>query len=180
MPIMKTLVVYESVFGNTHKVADAIGRGVAAVDSQGELAVLPVGEATAAATAGTDLLIVGGPTHVRGLSRGMTRSGAIHDAREAGHEDHLDPDAEGPGLRDWFDSLSASAGRAAAFDTRADVRMAGGAAKGIGKRLHRHGFTLVVEPEGFFIEGQDGPLRDGELERAEKWGNSAATAAMRG
>ena len=72
----------------------------------------------------TDLLIVGGPTNVRGLSRRMTRSGAIRDARESGHEDHLDPDAEGPGLRDWFDALSGWAVRAAAFDTRADMRMA--------------------------------------------------------
>jgi hypothetical protein len=177
---MRTLVVYESVFGNTHKVADAIGRGVAAADPQGELAVLPVSEATADVTAGTDLLIVGGPTHMRGLSREMTRGGAIRDARASEHEDTLDPDAEGPGLRDWFDMLSASGHRAAAFDTRADMRLAGGAAKGIAKRLRRHGFTLIADPEGFFIEGQDGPLRDGELQRAESWGSAAVTGARTG
>ena len=71
-----------------------------------------------------------------------SRDGA-KDMAAKDSELHLDPDAEGPGLRDWFDELpEGSNGRAAAFDTRvhASTLVTGQASKGIAKRLRRHGF----------------------------------------
>ena len=66
-----------------------------------------------------------------------------------------------------------TARKPATFDTRADGRPAltGSAARGIAKRLRKRGFELVVEPESFLVEDADGPLADGELERARDWGS---------
>jgi hypothetical protein len=165
---MKAVVVYESVFGNTHAIADAIGRGLASAGAQ--VTVIPVGAAEAAALEGADLLVTGGPTHAWSLSREMTRTGAVRDAREAGHADRLDPAADGPGLREWFDLLGEHPGlAAAAFDTRAEMRISGGAAPGIAKRLRKHGCRMVAVPAGFYVTGQDGPLKEGEEARAQTW-----------
>jgi hypothetical protein len=86
----------------------------------------------------------------------------------------VSPDTAGPGIRDWFIALpkGADGSLGAAFDTRADYRVAGGAASGIARRLRKHGYDLVAEPEGFVIERTGGPLRDGELDRARIWGGS--------
>ena len=94
----------------------------------------------------------------------------------AEHQVHLDPDAEGPGLRDWFDELrEGQLGRAAAFDTRvhATTLVTGQASKGIAKRLRRHGFDLVVEPESYFVD-KSNHLEPDEADRAEAWGRSLA------
>jgi hypothetical protein len=74
---------------------------------------------------------------------------------------------------DWFDGLPRPAGSAsaAAFDTRAGFRLAGGAAKGIAKRLRQHGYRILAA-EGYIITDSTGPLRDGEIERAREWGAS--------
>ncbi len=95
------------------------------------------------------------------------------DRGEGKHQGHgLEPDVEGPGLRDWFHGVP-KAGKGhhgAAFDTRGDYGpMVGGAARGIARRLGRHGYDLVVEPEGFIVEGDAGQLRAGERERARAW-----------
>ena len=67
---------------------------------------------------------------------------------------------------------------AAAFDTRIDKppALTGVAARGIAKRLGRRGWKLVAEPESFFVEDSEGPLADGELERAREWGKALAHA----
>jgi hypothetical protein len=74
---------------------------------------------------------------------------------------------------DWFHGLHTPAGssRAAAFDTRAGIRMAGGAAPGIVRRLRRHGYR-VLATEGYLIDDTQGPLHAGELDRAKDWGAS--------
>ncbi len=171
---MRAVVVYESVYGNTHAVAEAIGKGIGAADPSGEVQVMPVGSATPEVIAAADLVVVGGPTHARGMTRTMSRTGAVEKAKEQGREEILDPDAEGEGLREWFDALGQVAGTpATAFDTHGEpVLLAGGAARGIGKRLRKHGFTLVADPQGFVVEGMEGPMRDGELNKAEAWGHA--------
>jgi Flavodoxin len=175
---MDVAVVYESMFGMTHDVADAVAQGVAEARPDAQVVCLRVADATEDRLGTPDLLIVGGPTHLRGMSSGMTRKMATSieqkaDRGEGQHQGHgLEPDIEGPGLRDWFHRLP-KGGRghlAAAFDTRGDYgSMVGGAARGIGHRLERHGYELVVEPEGFVIEGEAGQLRAGERERARDW-----------
>ena len=112
---MKTAIVYESMYGNTHSVASEIA-GVAG--TFGEVVLVPVSKAVPGAVDGADLVIVGGPTHIHGLSRTMTRQGAVSDAAKRTDLD-LDSDAEGPGLRDWFERLGeVDHIPAAAFDTR--------------------------------------------------------------
>ena len=93
----------------------------------------------------------------------------------------MEEDAEGPGVREWFDGLSMveNGGRAAAFDTRLGSPMAGGAARGIARRLRKHGYQLVGDPEGFVVEDAYGPLRAGELERAKQWGAQLIRASSR-
>jgi hypothetical protein len=167
---MRAVVVYESMFGNTHTVADHIAAGLR---DRHEVTVVPVDEADADVLAGIDLLVVGGPTHVHGMSNRMSRSSAADMAAKPDSDLTLDPDAEGEGLRDWFHHLGKLHGvRAAAFDTRiASVApsMSGRASKGIARRLRRHGLELAAEPESFLVD-DDNHLVEGEDARATAWG----------
>jgi hypothetical protein len=116
------------------------------------------------------------------MSFSNSRKGAIQDAvtGKKGVTHAADPDAEGAGLRDWFHGLPRppKGSRAAAFDTRLASPMAGGAAKGIARRLHGHGYDIVVTPEGFIVEDAYGPVRAGELERARAWGDLLVTLSV--
>ncbi|HTT27398.1 MAG TPA: hypothetical protein VMG37_03240 [Solirubrobacteraceae bacterium] len=166
---MDAIVVYESVFGNTRTIAQAIAEGL------GSVPVLPVHEADKLGGA-VDLLVVGGPTHMHGLS--TTRSRRL--AAEGAHEDgagHIEPGiTEEPGLRAWLRDLPPDmAQRAAAFDTRLDKSpwLTGVAARGIARRLRRRGLE-VVATESFLVEDSEGPLGEGELDRARAWGAELA------
>ena len=77
--------------------------------------------------------------------------------------------------------------KVAAFDTRITeaevervrilaffVRIFGYAAKPIADRLQKRGGALVIPPEGFYVEGTEGPLQEGELERAAEWARQIA------
>jgi hypothetical protein len=181
---MKVLIVYESIFGNTHRVAEAIATGACGAGWRAVVECVPVGDARADRLAAADLLVVGGPTHVRGMSFSKSRMGAVQDAanpaKNKGVTHEVDPDAEGTGLRDWFHGLprAHNGSRAAAFDTRLPFPMAGGAAKGIARRLRQHGYDLVAVPEGFIVDDAYGPIRAGELDRARAWGDLLVTLAV--
>jgi hypothetical protein len=156
MVCMQVAIVYESLFGNTHEVADAVAQGIRQAEPDAQVTCLRVEDATPEETVGADLLVVGGPTHMLGMSTSMSRSMGLHADRtelsehtESGEPVlSAEPGAEGPGLRSWFHDLpKAAKGRqAAAFDTRAGTAMAGGAAHGIAHRLRRHGYEVVSEP----------------------------------
>ena len=118
---MKAVVVYESMYGNTHLIASAVGEGLR---SYAETVVVPVGDADASLIGSADLVVVGGPTHAHGMSHASTRKGAVEAAAKPGSDLVLDDDAEGEGLREWFDSLESMPAKAAAFDTRADMAAA--------------------------------------------------------
>jgi flavodoxin len=151
---MNILIVYDSYFGNTEKVAQAID---AALNPYGGVKTLPVGQVTAEQVGGFDLLIIGSPT------RGFRPTEAISKFLTALSKDHL------AGLR------------VAAFDTRIlletidssvlrfIVDKGGYAASTIAKVLEKKGGKLLVPPEGFLVTGEQGPLKDGELERAAEW-----------
>ena len=167
------VVVYESMFGNTHVIADHVAAGLR--DRLDDVTVVPVHDATNELVGAADLVVVGGPTHVHGMSSQRSREGAKEMAAKDDQLD-LDPDAEGPGLRDWFDELPAElSGRAAAFDTRihATALLTGQASKGIAKRLSRHGFDLIAEPESFFVD-KETHLEADEADRATSWGRRLA------
>ncbi|MEN4013742.1 MAG: flavodoxin family protein [Bellilinea sp.] len=148
---MNILVLYDSVFGNTEKIARAVAAGLETTDC------LPVSQAAAAPPAGLHLLVIGSPT------RGFRPTEAISR---------------------WLSGLgsqSLSGMRAAAFDTRIVlgtiqspvfrfiVDKGGYAANTIAKTLQKKGARLAAPGEGFFVTGEQGPLKDGELERAEAW-----------
>lgn len=166
---MDALVVYESIYGNTRAIAEAVAEGL------GGIAVLPVHEA-AGHEGPLDLLVLGGPTHAHGLASIRSRQVAV-DTAQANGRSHIDPDATAePGLRSWLGDLSpAFTHHAAAFDTRADKPrvLTGAASKGIARRLRRQGID-VVSAESFLVEGSEGPLVAGEIDRARAWGAELA------
>ena len=168
--VMRAVVIYESMYGNTHQIAEAIGTGLA---GEFDVAVVPVAEAGQAVIADADLLVVGGPTHVHGMARPSTREAAAKAARQPAGGLMLEPDALKAGLREWLDSLGKSRvhGMAAAFDTRIDAAAAltGRASKSVGKALRHHGYDLIAEPESFLVTKQDHLLPQ-ERERAASWG----------
>jgi len=167
---MTALVVYESVYGNTRAIADAIRDALAA--SGHDAIAVAVADAPAAPDA--DLLIVGGPTHMHGLTTSLSRRMAVKAAEEDGHHD-VEPGAGAEqGLRQWLRSLPERPDRdgatAAAFDTRGDANAAltGSAARGVARRLRRRGYT-VVDSESYLVDDAEGPLHEGELDRARAW-----------
>jgi flavodoxin len=138
---MRTLVVYDSVYGNTEAIARAIAGAIA-----GE--VLRVGEANPAALKEIDLLIVGSPT------QGGRATPAIQAFLSK------IPEAAIKGIRvAAFDTRISTKW----------VGIFGYAARRIARNLKGRGGTLVVPPEGFFVKSTKGPLKEGETERAAAW-----------
>ncbi len=166
---MRTLGVYESMFGNTKLVAEAVAAGLA--DGGLDVALAEVGTAPARVPDDVALLVAGGPTHVFGLTRASTRASAAEQA----------PDgivSAGIGLREWLDALPRGTVAAATFDTRVKAPVPGSAAHAAERRLRRLGYRVVAPAETFWVAGTPGPLEPGEAERARAWGAGvAATVA---
>lgn len=171
---MRAVVVYESMYGNTHQVAEAIGAGLEAAF---DVSVKPVAEASPEALDGADLVVVGGPTHAHSLSRESTRKAAVEAAEKPGSGLKLETDAAAPGLREWFGSLGRYQVKAAAFDTRlhAPALFTGRASKGVSHLLSKHGFDVVAEPESFLVT-KENKLDTDETARAREWGKKLADA----
>jgi len=157
----KALVVYDSMYGNTEKVARAIASAIASeftVEAKRVTEVAPDG------LAAVDLLIVGSPT------QGFRPTKAVTDLLKR---------AGARGLKGV---------KAAAFDTRIQaakldsralrvlINAGGYAAPRIGGGLTKSGCILVLPPEGFYVEDTEGPLMPGELERAAAWAKSLLRA----
>jgi hypothetical protein len=160
---MKALVIYESMFGNTEAVARAVAEGLS-----GRFEVTVADVRTAPPAQGTDLIVVGGPTHAFGMSRPATRQDA---ARQGAAGDAT------TGVREWLSAAAQLAGvPAAAFDTRVDKPLVGSAARKAHRALHRLGCRMVVPAESFFVTGTPGPLADGEQQRARRWGEAVAAS----
>lgn len=171
---MKALVIFESMFGNTELVARAIGDGLAVTM---EVEVVDVAHAPAPITEPVDLVVVGGPTHAFSMSREGTREDAVRKgATQAG---------TGIGIREWLDRLAPGPHPelVATFDTRVGkVRhLPGSAARSAAKAARKHGYGAATKPESFYVDDVEGPLLDGEVERARAWGEQlgAQTAAAR-
>ena len=167
---MRALVVYESMFGNTRTIAEAISDGLAA-----HLDVSAVEVSAAPTTIGddVDLLVVGGPTHAFSLSRASTRL-------DAGEKSGQQLVSSGSGLREWLDQLHVDAPVAAAFDTKVrKPRLPGSAARAAAKRLRHLGLTLTAPATTFYVDGMTGPLLDGERARAQAWVEQLAARVPR-
>lgn len=168
---MRALVVYESMFGNTRAIAEAIASGI---DGDATVSVIGVNDLDARRLGGVDLLVVGAPTHAHGMSRPSTRRSAADIANKPGSKIKLELYALGKGAREWVDAIGPVTARAATFDTRVKgpAWVTGSAARGIAKRLRHLGARLVAEPNSFFVKNNT--LRPGEKERAAEWGRQLA------
>lgn len=148
---MNGMVVYDSVFGNTERIAQAIGHALGSSENVG---IFPVSQVKPEQLTGLRLLVVGSPT-------------------QGGRPT--------PAIQDFFSKVPDHVIRGilvAAFDTRFSARLVGifGYAAGrIADSLRRKGATLIVSPEGFFVRGREGPLKEGELERAAAWARQLIT-----
>ena len=166
---MKALVVYESFFGNTELVAQAIAKGLS---EHGEVLMVEVSKAPAELTAPVDLIVVGGPTHAFSMTRESTRADAFKQGATQG--------STTLGVREWLENLHRGkhSELVATFDTKEEwVRhLPGSAARGVANALHRLGYRTAVKPMSFFVRGVGGPLLDGELDRAQAWGERLGMA----
>jgi flavodoxin len=155
---MRAIVIFDSKFGNTEKIAQAIARGIGTL---GSVRVLSAADPTPAFAERPDLLIVGGPTQSRGMS---------------------------PALRSVLDAVPQGLRgvSAATFDTRyrGPKLIMGSAAEAAAKSLGKAGNRIVAAPEGFYV-GRTGPmeqqaLEGGELERAEAWARTVGAVVANG
>lgn len=163
---MTALVVFESLWGNTRAVAEAVADGLGDGVAQA-VTRLDVTDAPVPVPGDVDLVVVGGPTHAFSMTRASTRRDAEGQGAPSGHA--------GRGIRDWLGELPASQHLSVAtFDTRAgSVRhLPGSAAKAAAKEIRRHHLGRLVSTESFYVEDLAGPLLDGELDRARSWGRS--------
>ena len=160
---MRALVVYESLFGNTKQVAEAIADGLRSGMDVELTHVVDVWHADPA----VQLVVVGGPTHAMSMTRASTRAEAVKQGAKDGAE---------VGLRDWLKTFRPGLSKPlmATFDTKLAKarRMPGSAAKAAARAGRRRGFTLATRPQSFWVEGTPGPLVPGELDRARAWGSS--------
>jgi len=172
---MRALVVYESMYGNTLDIAEAIAAGLR---TAGEAGVLPVRDAALASLDGIDLLVVGGPTHAWSMTRARTRTQALSDGKRKGLRVVARPGD--PGLREWLAGIGGSGFGCAAFDTRfkAPAAVTGRASRAMVRRLHRNGLEVLVPAASFFVT-KDSTLVAGEVDRARRWGRELAEKAGR-
>lgn len=152
---MKTIILYDSQFGNTERIAQSIAQGMRIKSEPG---IFRVGDFKLETLTGVDLLVVGSPT------QGFRPTKAIKGFLEKIPENGL------KGVK------------VAAFDTRIapediDSKVGrffvghfGYAANPIAEKLKKKGGNLIVAPQGFFVKATEGPLKEGEVERAEAWG----------
>ena len=152
---MKSLVIYESEYGNTQKIAIAIAD---ALGKHGEARVTPVSSiADLGAEGRYDVLAVGAPTQRHHLPA------AVKELLESTPRGSL------------------ANVRALAFDTRYPRSrwITGSAATEIGKHLRRMGCKMLAKSESFFVVGEGGPLEPGEEDRARAWAASSLGRTQR-
>ncbi len=147
---MKTLIIYDSLYGNTEKVAQAVKSAL-----NGEVLIQRISEANLANLQSGDLLILGSPTQGGNSTKVMQEF--INNISA-----------------DTLNNISV-----VAFDTRLPQKILGifGYAAGkITAILKKKGATLVGTPGGFFVKGSKGPLKEGELERVTNWAKDLTTS----
>ncbi len=151
---MNILIAFDSFFGNTEKVA----REIEGFFSSGNnVRSERVGNISPEDLEAVDLLVVGSPTRAFSPSE-LTK--------------------------EFLKSIppkSLNGVKVAAFDTRISVddmnskflkflvKIFGYAAKPIAGALVKKGGNLIAPPEGFYVNGNEGPMKAGELDRAAGW-----------
>ena len=163
----RAVVVYESMFGNTHAVAEAVAEGLG---TSLDVTLVEVSDAPKDIAEDVDLVVVGGPTHAFSMSRPSTRQSASDQG--------ADPEAaQHDGIREWIAGVTAPEGLlTATFDTKVlKPHLPGSAARSAGRKLRHRGFKKIDEPKSFYVTGTNGgELVDGEIDRARQWGTHLA------
>ncbi|MBF4571932.1 flavodoxin domain-containing protein [Herbiconiux sp. VKM Ac-1786] len=172
---MRILIVFESLFGATHAIADEIGTGAG---PYGEVTVVAAHDIDPATLPAVDLLVLGAPTHNHGLSTAESRGQAALLAIDTFSGLQLDRgENDSSGMREWLHSAAIPSGtQVAVFDTR--IRgprlFVGSAGHDIAQTLHRFQICLVAKPVSFSVMGNH-RLEPGERSRAAHWGTELTT-----
>lgn len=175
---MRAIVVYESMFGATRHIAEAVAEGLR---PSAEVRLVRAADVEESALDGVDLLVVGAPTHAWSMPRAGTRKGAPEYVRRPASGLNLEPGADAaPGVREWLSSLHGLRVAAAAFDTRISMAplFTGRASRAIAKGLRRAGAFPLMAPESFLVDKKS-HLLPGQTERARAWGAQVASAFLR-
>jgi len=145
---MNALIICDSLFGNTEKIAETIAE---AWRPYMQARIVAASAVTVLDLIGIGLLAIGGPTQKHGVSPNIQY------------------------VLDMFTPEKLAGKAVVAFDTRIQMTtwLSGSAAERIAKRLEKQGINVILPPESFFVEGREGPLKKGEIERAVRWAHSA-------
>ncbi len=137
---LKTLVVFDSIYGNTKKIAEAIANELGK-----DVKAILVADFNAGELKGGGLLVVGSPIIGWKPSEkmGAFLAGLAKDQ-----------------LKGY---------RAIAFDTRVKMFIHGDAAGKISQALKNAGAEIIGKPQAFYVQGKEGPLFEGEIEKAKAW-----------
>ena len=151
---MKVLVIYDSFFGNTEQIAQAIGDNLGSAE---DVKIVRVSEVKPEQISGLEFLIVGSPTRafratpaITNLIKGISKNG-LKGIKVAAFDTRIS-----------INDINSSIGRFF-------INLFGYAAKPMSDKLRKKGGELIIPPEGFFVEGTEGPLKEGELKRAADW-----------
>ena len=175
---MRALVMYESEFGATRAIAEAISRGLRASGAPEAIDVDLIDSRDGALgdgwTADLGLLVVGAPTHARGLPSPATRHAALDWPAKPGSRLRLEPHVEAAGMRERLEEVDLTGLPVATFITRMDMSrlLAGSAAPALGRLIGKAGGTIVAGPEEFLV-AKDGSLVAHELDHAYEWGRGS-------
>jgi hypothetical protein len=172
---MKVLVIYESMFGSTRKIAEAIAAGLAGTST---VVVSSVNDVAPESIDLADLIVIGAPTHVHGMSMPATRAAAVAMTKDPRRQLELDGKALGIGVREWLQALPPASALYAAFDTRRDMPrlLTGAASRSIRRNLSRRGWRQVASRSSFLVDDNE-TIKAGELERARAWGERVGRVA---
>lgn len=159
---MNTLIVYDSAYGNTEKIAQAIGSGLAAQDEAAP--VRHVGDVTLEDLTNIALLVAGSPTQSMNFTESMgdflkrIPTNGLADVKVAAFDTRMSNE----------DMRASVQSRITRLIVRVFLhRFAAGP---LVAALEKKGGKRVIQPEGFFVADTEGPLKAGELERAADWG----------
>lgn len=157
---MQAIVVYESHWGNTAAIAQAIAQGIGP-----QARALSTAQATSAIVADADLIVAGAPL----LGFALPTDAMLEGLAKNADQNPTPPDLAHPSMRSWLDTLPRKNGHAASFETRI-WWSPGSASKAILKKMEALGYRPIAKAQRFVVEGKYGPLREGEVERARAWG----------
>lgn len=164
---MKAFVVYESLWGNTRAIAQAVAEGIGP-----DAKAAPTDGVSPEELADAELVVAGAPVIAFSLAGEEARQNIERSEADAPQP----PDLAHPSMRRWLDELPRAEARAVAFETRIWWSPRG-ATGDIEKLLRAAGYRIVAKAGKFVVQGKYGPLREGEIERARAWGRELAQMA---